>query len=340
MTFRGDKPYIIAEIGSNHGGDVETAKRYLKPAANAGVDAVKFQLYRAETLIVEDSNPLPLASDDVDSQFERFQNLQLTEAEWRELAALANEYNVDFAASVFDRELASLTAELAPFIKVASGEVTNVPFLRYLNELEEPVVMSTGFATMDEIRTAVAQLPDVDLTLLHCVGSYPTPDEQAHLELIDVLAEEFDVPVGYSDHTVGVRTSLAAVARGATIIEKHFTLDKSLNVGDHRLSANPEEMATIVKESECIAAMIDDWDREDYLPVEEEIRTDMRRSLAVSEPVAAGQQLTEDVLITLRPATGIDPGRVDEVVGTQAVTDLEANTLLTDADIKGEVDQS
>lgn len=333
MGFRGDTPYIIAEVGGNHGGDVETAKRYLEAAAEAGADAVKFQLYRAETLIVEDADPLPLASDDVDSQFERFRNLQLTESEWRELAALADEHDVDFAASAFDRELADLTAELAPFVKVASGEVTNVSFLRYLNDLGEPVVMSTGFATMDEVRTAVAQLPDVDLTLLHCVGSYPTPDEQAHLELMDVLAEEFDVPVGYSDHTVGVRAPLAAVARGATVVEKHFTLDKSKDVGDHRLSANPEEMATLVAESERIAAMVGDWDRETYLPVEEEIRTDMRRSLAVSESVAAGDRLTEDVLTALRPATGIDPRRVDEVVGARAKTDLAANSLMTEDDV-------
>ncbi len=333
MSFRGDTPYIIAEVGGNHGGDVETAKRYLKAAAEAGADAVKFQLYRAETLIIEDADPLPLASDDVDSQFQRFRNLQLTEAEWRELSALADDHDVDFAASAFDRELANLTAELAPFIKVASGEVTNIPFLRHLNDLGEPVVMSTGFATMDEIRTAVAQLPDVDLTLLHCVGSYPTPDEQAHLELMDVLAEEFDVPVGYSDHTIGVRAPLAAVARGATVIEKHFTLDKSKDVGDHRLSANPEEMATIVEESERVAAMVNDWDRETYLPVEEEIRTDMRRSLAVSEPVSAGDRLTEDVLTALRPATGIDPRRIDDVVGARARIDLGANSLLTENDV-------
>ncbi|MFC6864711.1 N-acetylneuraminate synthase family protein [Halomicroarcula sp. GCM10025817] len=334
MSLRGDTPYIIAEVGGNHGGDVDTAKRYLEAAAKAGADAVKFQLYRAETLIVEDADPLPLASDDVDSQFERFRSLQLTEDEWHELAALADENNVDFAASPFDRELADLTAELAPFIKVASGEVTNVPFLRYLNDLGVPVVMSTGFATVDEVRTAVAQLPDVDLTLLHCVGSYPTPDEQAHLELMDVLAEEFDVPVGYSDHTVGVRAPLAAVARGATVIEKHFTLDKSQNVGDHRLSANPEEMATIVEESERIAAMVDNWDRETYLPVEEEIRTDMRRSLAVSEPVSVGDHLTEDVLTALRPATGIDPRRIDDVVGTRVTRDLAANTILIEADVE------
>lgn len=333
MSFPEETPYIIAEVGGNHGGDVETAKRYIEAASDADVNAVKFQLYSAETLIIEESSPLPLASDSVDSQFERFQQLQLTEAEWRELAALADEHGVDFAASAFDRDLAELTAELAPFIKVASGEITNIPFLRYLNQLGEPVVMSTGFATMDEIRTAVAQLPDVEITLLHCVGSYPTPDEQAHLELIDGLVDEFDTPVGYSDHTDGVRAPLAAIAKGATIIEKHFTLDKSQDVGDHRLSANPQEMATIVKQSERIDAMIADRGRETCLPVEEQIRTDMRRSLALMQPISIGEKITQEMLTALRPATGIDPSRIDEVVGARAATNLEANSILTDADI-------
>lgn len=323
-------PYIIAEVGGNHGGVLESAKQYIRTAADTGVDAVKFQLYRAETLIIKDASPLPLAGDEYESQFERFQELEFTEDQWRELAAVAEEHDVAFAASVFDREMAELAAELSPFIKIASGDVTNIPLLRHVNRLGKPVILSTGYATMDEVRTAVRELSEVDLTLLHCVGSYPTPDDEAHLQMIDVLDDEFETPIGYSDHTVGTRVPLAAVANGATVIEKHFTLDKSQEVGDHRLSANPEEMERIVDESQRIGSMFGEFERESYLPVEEEIRTNMRRSLSVTESVPEGQQLEEDVLTALRPATGIDPTRMDEIIGRRLATRIEPGTILTE----------
>lgn len=328
-SYRGAKPYVIAEIGGNHGGDFERAREYLRTAADAGADAVKFQMYRAENLIVEDEPPLPLAGDDYDSQYERFKELELTDGQWRDLAALADEHDVDFAASVFDEEMADLAAELSPFIKIASGDLTNVPLLRYVNDIGDPVVMSTGFSTIDEVRRAISELPDVDLTLLHCVGSYPTPDDEAHLEMIDVLSETFDLPVGYSDHTVGTRVPLAAIARGAGVLEKHFTLDKTNEVGDHRLSATPEELSRLVEESERIFSMFGSADRSKRLDVEDEIRDDMRRSLALREPVEGGERIREEVLTALRPSTGISPTRLDEVVGRRLNESLPARTILT-----------
>lgn len=329
-----EDPYIIAEVGGNHGGDFELAKRYVKTAADAGADAVKFQLYRAEKLIVEEADPLPLAGNDYDSQYERFRELEFTEEQWRELAALADKYEVDFAASVFDREMVNLTAELSPFIKIASGDLTNTLLLRHINELGKPVILSTGFATMEEIRSAVRELSDVELTLLHCVGSYPTPDDEVHLEMLGVLDRTFNVSVGYSDHTAGTRAPLAAVANGASIIEKHFTLDKSQNVGDHRLSANPEEMEQIVKESQRINDMFGDFGRESFLPIEEELRTEMRRSLSVLDPVSEGEMIDNEVLMALRPATGIEPRRLDDIVGRRVNTDIEPGKILTKSHLR------
>jgi sialic acid synthase SpsE len=334
MTFYRDTPYIIAEVGGNHGGDVETAEHYIKAAAKAGADAVKFQFYRAETLIIESEPPLPLAGENYDSQFERFKELELTVNEWRRLVEIANKHNVDFAASVFDPEIAEFVAEVSPFIKIASGDLTNTPLLRRVNELGEPVVLSTGFATREEIADAVEVLADVDLTLLHCVGSYPTPDEQAHLEVMDTLTKEFDVPVGYSDHTVGTRAPIAAIARGACIIEKHFTLDKNIPVGDHRLSATPSELATIVDEGHKIRSMVGQWTRDLYLPVEKELRTQMRRSLATTERIEAGEHLREHHVTALRPATGIPPTQIDNVIGATVATSIEPNTILTDDHIE------
>lgn len=325
-----DDLYVIAEIGGNHGGDFETAKRYLERAAESGADAVKFQIYRAETLIVESSPPLPLAGEKYDSQFERFKELELTDQEWRDLMMAAEEIGVDFAASIFDADLAEFVADISPFVKIASGDLTNIPLLRRVNNLGIPVVLSTGFATMREIRRAVAELDDVELTLLHCVGSYPTPSDQAHLQMIDVLAAEFDVTVGYSDHTVGTRAPLAAIARGACVVEKHFTLDKTKAVGDHRLSATPSELTTIVEEGSQIYKMVDDWQREKYLPIEEDIRTQMRRSLATATALKAGEKLQAEDVIALRPSTGISPIRLDEIIGATIVEDLSERTLLTE----------
>jgi len=331
-----DTSYIIAEVGGNHGGDFEMARKYLETAAQTGVDAVKFQLYQAENLIVRDEPPLPLAGEDYDSQFERFKELELTVEQWRELATLADEYDVDFAASVFDCEMADLASELAPFIKIASGDLTNIPLLRYVNTLGDDVILSTGFATMDEIEMGIKEIPNVDLTLLHCVGSYPTPDDAANLQMIDILADKFGKRIGYSDHTVGTRVPLAAVARGATVIKKYFTLNKSQAIGDHRLSATPEEMARIVEESERIASMFTGWGRESCLPVEESIRTSMRRSLAVNESFQAGDTLHRESLTTLRPASGIPPTRLDEVVGVKVRTDLQPGDILQDEHLQTE----
>lgn len=327
-------PYFIAEVGGNHGGEVDVAKEYLTAASDAGVDAVKFQLYSAENLIVKTEPTLPLAGDEYDSQFERFKELELTDDEWLELVKMAEELEVDFAASVFDREMADFVAGISPFIKIASGDLTNIPLLRYVNSLGKPVVISTGFATIEEIRRAVRELSDSDLTLLHCIGSYPTPDEQAHLQIIDLLNDEFETRIGYSDHTIGTLVPLAAVARGARVIEKHFTLDKTIKVGDHRLSANPSEMATIVEKGQQISSLSGDWARESYLQVEEEIRTKMRRSLASKQRIHEGEIIEEDMLTTLRPATGIEPTRIDEIIGERILKDVGAGEILTENHIK------
>ncbi|MEA5406495.1 N-acetylneuraminate synthase family protein [Haloarculaceae archaeon H-GB2-1] len=323
----------MAEIGGNHGGDVETAKRYLRAAAEAGADAAKFQYYHAANLIDEDEPPLPLAGDDYDTQYERFEELELAPEEWDELVALANEVGVDFAASAFDRTAADFTANHSPFIKVASGDLTNVPLLRYVRSLDVPVILSTGFATMPEIERAVEELTGVELALLHCVGAYPTPDEAANLQMIDRLAERFDVPVGYSDHTVGMTAPTAAVARGATIVEKHFTLDTSKEVGDHRLSATPADIERFVEQADRIWEMVGHGDRSTVFGSESRIKTQMRRSLSTREPVAEGEQFTDENLTALRPEGGISPLRYDDVLGATAARDIGERQLLEDADV-------
>lgn len=321
-------PYVIAEVGGNHGGDLDTAKRYVKAAAEADVDAVKFQLYSAESLIVEDEPPLPLAGDEYDTQFERFKELELHREEWEELIQFTEQFDVAFTASVFDTDWAEYVVGVSPFIKIASGDMTDLPLLRHVVDLGSPIVMSTGFATWEEIETVVAELPTDRLALLHCVGAYPSPDEAANLEMISTLADCFDVPIGYSDHTFGTTAAKAAVAKGARIVEKHFTLDKSREVGDHRLSANPTEMANLVEEIQRIVTMQGDRRRDECYPVETELREKMRRSLAMAQPVSEGDQVTAADLTALRPADGISPLRIDEVIGKTATTDLHEGEIL------------
>jgi N-acetylneuraminate synthase/N,N'-diacetyllegionaminate synthase len=335
MSFPDDAPYVIAEVGSNHGGSVESAKEHLRSAADAGADAVKFQYYHAENLITRDADPLPGLEEKYDSQFERFAELELSREEWTELVALAERLDVDFAASVFDQSAATFVAENSPFLKIASGDLTHVPLLRTVAGMDVPVVLSTGFATTDEIRRAVDELGRDRLLLLHCVGSYPTAASGANLQLIDRLKAEFGVPVGYSDHTAGIEAATAAVARGTPVVEKHFTLETDAETGDHRLSATPEELSALVEQVETVWRMFGDGDRSEPLDCERAIRDDARRSLATSADIETGDTLTADTLTALRPARGLSPLKFDAVVGKQATRDIPAGEILSRDDIAG-----
>jgi sialic acid synthase SpsE len=328
------EPYVIAEIGGNHGGNVEKAKEYATAAAESGVDSVKFQLYQAETLIVEDEPPLPLAGNNYDTQFERFKELELTREEWREVVDLCDSLGVDFSASVFDTELLEFIIDDMPFIKIASGDMTNLPLLRYAAEKEKPILLSTGFSTLNEIQTVIDEFPSSDIIPLHCVGCYPTPEKDANLTMIEHLAEEFDDPVGYSDHTVGTLAPIASVAKGAAVVEKHFTLDKSQEVGDHRLSATPEEMEEIVERTQRVSEMEGERRGNDIYPCEDQIEGNMRRSLATENAIEEGEIIKEKYIAALRPSKGISPLRLDEIVGKPAARDIDEKTILTESDIK------
>jgi sialic acid synthase SpsE len=330
----GREPYVIAEVGGNHGGSVEKAKEYVTAAAEANVDAVKFQLYQAENLIIEEEPPLPLAGDDYDTQFERFKELELSRGEWRELIELCDSLDIDFSASVFDTEMLEFALESLPFIKIASGDMTNLPLLRRAAATDKPIVISTGFSSFTEIREVIERLSGTQVIPLHCMGCYPTDEEDANLTMVETLAEEFGEPVGYSDHTIGTLAPVAAAAKGASVIEKHFTLDKSQDVGDHRLSANPKEMAEIVRETQRVYEMDGDVRDDDIYSCEDEIEDDMRRSLATKNAIKKGERIEEDDLTALRPSNGISPLRLDNVVGKTATEPLEAKQIVYESDIR------
>jgi sialic acid synthase SpsE len=329
-----DEPYVIAEVGGNHGGDVEKAKSYVTRAAETGADSVKFQLYQAEKLIQEDEPPLPLAGDNYDTQFERFRELELSRKEWREVINLCESEGIDFSASVFDEEMLDFAADHMPFIKIASGDMTNLPLLRCSAESSKPILLSTGFSSLGEIRSVMSKMSNERVIPLHCVGCYPTSKEDANLSMIEYFRDEFGGPVGYSDHTVGTLAPVAAVAKGARVIEKHFTLDKSQKIGDHRLSANPEEMKNIVEMTSRVHKMHGERRDGEIYQCEGEIRSNMRRSLATKRSIQKGEEINEDALTALRPSDGISPLRLDEVVGRKAKKSINKGELLKESHIR------
>jgi sialic acid synthase SpsE len=330
-----NRPYVVAEVGGNHGGDLDEAKRYVEAVAESGADAVKFQFYRGERLIVEDEPPLPQVSESYDSQQERFQDLELDRTEWDAVVTHARDHDIDFAASAFDPEMAEFAAETGPFVKIASGDLTHIPLLRHVaSETDVPIVLSTGCATEAEIARAVAELPQDRLVLLHCVSSYPTPDSGANLQLMETLRESYDVPIGYSDHTVGTTACRVATANDACILEKHFTLDADSESGDHALSATPDQLSELVTQVETVASMFGDGSRADSSLPEEDGCASFRRSLATVRDVEEGKRLEMADLTALRPEGGCSPLDVDDLVGRKPSRALSEGTIIYEEDLQ------
>jgi sialic acid synthase SpsE len=323
---------IVAEIGGNHNGDFRLAKRYIKEAAKCGADVVKFQMYQAENLVSRDLPPLPLVRHKFKTQFERFRALEFTEEEWVALSNYAKKYQVMFSASVFDIQMADLLDKISCMFKIASGDLTNLPLIRHVVNKKKPILLSTGFARIDEIDRVVKEIPKNRLILLHCVGSYPCTLEDAYLLTIPFLKQRYGVIVGYSDHTLGTFVSKIAVALGARVIEKHFTLDRSQGFGDHILSIEPHELKELIGDIRKIEKTL----RVKTSPLKSEMRMRrmLRRSLAARVDISAGTVLNESILTALRPAIGISPLEVDCVIGRKSRRSLKKGEILRKKDVK------
>ena len=245
--------FIIAEAGVNHNGSVELAKKLIDAAKDAGADAVKFQTFKAESVVVKDAQKAEYQKETTGegSQYEMIKKLELTEEDFRELADYAKEKDIMFLSSPFDKESVDLLNELdVPAFKVGSGEITNLPLLRYIAKKEKPIILSTGMSTLGEIEEALDVIRSEgveDIILLHCVSNYPARIEDVNLRALGTLKQAFKLPVGFSDHTLGITAPIAAVALGACVIEKHFTLDRNLPGPDHKASLEPEELKEMAK---------------------------------------------------------------------------------------------
>ncbi len=330
----GEACFVIAEAGVNHNGDLDLARRLVDAAATAGVDAVKFQAFRAEGVAAPTAPKARYQFETAggeESQLDMLRRLELEPQAYAELKRRSEGCGVVFLASAFDAASVDLLDDLdVAAYKIGSGELTNRPLLEEIGRRGRPVILSTGLADLAEVEDAIAVLRAAgadDLVVLHCVTEYPAPVEHANLRAIATMAEQLGLPVGYSDHTQGDEAALAAVALGACVLEKHFTLDRSLPGPDHRASLEPDELAALVRSVRRVEAALGDGLKR---PTAEERRnaSAVRRSLAAAADLPAGVVLTRGMLTALRPGTGISPARIDEVVGRRLRRDVAHNELL------------
>lgn len=331
--------FITAEIGLNHSGDPDLARRLIKAAADSGVDAVKFQVFRTDSFIAGDiakakHQETNLNSDE--TQYEMWQRLELSADTLRSLSDYSRELDVIFYASAFDEESVDLLEALSvPVFKIASGEVTNVPLIKKIAEKQRPIIMSVGMASLGETESALNAIRKngIDqVALLHCVANYPVELDNLNLLRIEKLRQVFDVPVGYSDHTTSIWASAASVALGAVFLEKHFTLNKDQPGTDHVLSADPVEMKAIVEGVRAIERALGS-SRLELLETEREGRMLFRRGLVAAKSIPSGTVITSDMITVKRPAKGIAPMHLEIVIGRETLCDIEPGQPLTWQDI-------
>ena len=336
----GEPPYIIAEIGSNHNGDMDLCRRLIDSAKSCGADAVKFQSWSESSLVSKAEYERNTSYSDKKKHFgslaEMVSKYQLTPEQHREIAEYCQKSDITFLSSCFSPEEVDLLDELnVPAFKVASMDINNLALLRYVAARKRGVILSTGMATLGEIEQAIQTLRDGGsgpIALLHCISIYPPAMETIHLRNIHALQSAFDVPVGFSDHSIGTSISLAAIAVGACIIEKHFTLDKDLPGWDHAISADPSELTTIAAEGHNVFLALGSTVRTVTL-AEMEKRKKFRRRAILARPVKTGEIIRPGDLKFLRPGTGIGPDEMRYVVGRTVRTNLEEDHELEWSDL-------
>lgn len=335
LIGKGQPCFIIAEAGSNHDRDLGQAKKLIDIAAEAGADAVKFQTFEAGKIAAATRHEIAKLGNEfgtVATLYELYQGLELPR-EWQaELAAYAAQKGILFLSTPFDyAAVDQLNALDMPVFKIASFEMVDLPFLKYVAGKGKPVILSTGMAAIGEVEEAVSAVYSTgnrDLILLHCGINYPAAFSDVHLAAMDTLAQAFQVPVGYSDHTPGITVPIAAVARGATVIEKHFTLDRNLKGPDHKFALNPEELRAMVQGIREVEAAIGSPVKQ-MAASEGFHRRRARRSIFAKVDIPAGTPITAEMLAILRPGIGLMPKYIDLVVGRIAQVDIMANEPVT-----------
>lgn len=337
----GEGVFFIAEAGVNHNGDVGMAEDLIAASADAGADAVKFQTFSAERVTTADAEKAGYQqerSGSEETQQAMLRRLELSKGDHERLKSTAEEHGISFLSTPFDVQSADLLDELGvAAFKVGSGDLTNHPLLEHLAGFGRPMIVSTGMATMAEVEEGAAAIreanADVDVAFLHCTSSYPTPMEHVNLRAMEAMMDTMDCPVGYSDHTLEVETPGFATAAGAVVVEKHVTLDRSLDGPDHRASLEPDDLERAVRIARLGSTARGSGVKEPTMDAENEVAA--RKSLHAAERIWAGERFTRENVSIVRPETGLPPGELDSVLGRQATVDLEVDDPITEDAVGG-----
>jgi len=331
------KVFIIAEAGVNHNGSIELAKKLIDVAVQAGVDSVKFQTFKTELCISKDAKKadyqIENTNNNQETQFEMVKKLELNEETHKELISYCKTQKIMFLSTPFDHDSIELLNDLGlEIFKIPSGEITNLPYLRHIGKLSKKVILSTGMADIGEIEDALDVLIEAgtqkeNITILHANTMYPTPMKDVNLKAMVTIGNTFDIPFGYSDHTLGIEVDIAAVAMGANVIEKHFTLDKTMDGPDHKASLEPDELKAMVKAIRNIELALGSSIKKPSKSETPNMEI-ARKSIVAKTEIKKGDKLSEENITIKRPGNGINPMRWDEVVGTIATKDYKEDELI------------
>ena len=324
--MKAERAFVIAEAGVNHNGNKDFAIKLIEAAVKAKADAVKFQTFNAEKLVTLNARiadyQKKASNHQQETQYQMLKKLELKQNDFVELKSYCDSKNIEFMTTPFDIESLYLTVDLLKRVKIASGEITNYPLLKEIAVQGKPIILSTGMCNVQEIHDAFNVLlkngaSEEQITLLHCNTEYPTPFNDVNLKAMQALKNEFNVDVGYSDHTKGIEVPIAAAALGAKFIEKHFTLDRNMKGPDHAASLEPDELKKMVNSIRNVEIALGAQEKK-VSRSEEKNKTIARKSIVASKDIKKGEMLTEKNLTTKRPANGISPMEWDSIVGTIA----------------------
>jgi len=338
LIGEGEPCFVIAEAGVNHNGDINLAKKLIDTAKEAGADAVKFQTFKAENVVIENAEMAEYQKKNIgrsETQLKMIKRFELGYKDFIELKKYCDRKKITFLSTPHSEDAIGFLEPLVPAYKIGSGDLTNLPFLEKIAKKKKPIILSTGMANLSEVRGTVRTIKkqgNNKIILLHCTTNYPCPLEEVNLRAMQTLKKEFDLPVGYSDHTLGMIVPITAVALGAQVLEKHFTLSRDSLGPDHKASLEPKELKEMViairKAEKALGVGIKKPTKS-----EEKIKGDARKSIVAMINIPKNTKITENMLIIKRPGIGIEPKYLNKIVGKRARRDIKKDTLINFKDL-------